>query len=302
MKLSTLLNPKLVRCGVKSPAKDEALAELVELLVSAEPGLSKAEVLAALAEREKQGPFSMGKGIAFPHARTEKVKDFTIVLGIAPAGVDFKAADGVRVRIIILFVIPKKHSNLYLQTLAAFLNFFTVDPNTQRVLEAKSGDEVIAAIDAASAKPREASLAPINGPVVVTPTTTLARAIEMLAAAKAEALPVVDADGNLVGELSAASLLQLGVREHLLSLATPTAFSGSGSIDQAIRQRGDTTLESLQVISPNGFPTVQEDEPSLEVAIRLAGAGRPAYVLRGRKLVGSLGPTELLRRFSARER
>ncbi len=165
-----------------------------------------------------------------------------------------------------------------------------------------SGDEVTAAIDAAPDRPREAPPAPVIGTAVVTPSMTVARAIEVLAAAKAEALPVVDADGNLVGELTAGSLLQLGVRDHLLSLATPAALSGTGSIDQAIRLRAEATIESLRVISANGFPTVQEDEPSLEVAIRLAGAGRTAYVLRGRRLVGSLGPSELLRRFSAGER
>jgi len=301
MKLSTLINPRLVKCGLTSGGKDEALAELVKLLVATEPGLTEPEILAALAEREKQGPFSMGRGIAFPHARTEKVNDFTIVLGTSPAGVDFKSADGVRVRVVILFVIPKKHSNLYLQTLAAFLNFFTVEANSKRVLEAKTGEEVVAAIEALSSKPKEALPAPAaNGVATLAPGSTLARAIEALAAARSESLPVVDAEGNLVGELTSSAILQMGIREHLLSLATPASLSSGGSLDSALRQRTESTIESLGLISANGFPTVQEEDGPLEVAIRLAGASRGAYVLRGRKLVGQVGAAEVLRRLAAK--
>src|SRR5258705_400583 len=118
MRLSSLLNPKLVKCGLSATTKEEALAEVARILSSAEPSLSETELLAALAEREKLGPFSMGKGIAFPHARTEKVKDFSIVLGTSPEGLDFRAPDGHKVHVVILFAIPKKHSNLYLHTRA----------------------------------------------------------------------------------------------------------------------------------------------------------------------------------------
>lgn len=300
MKLSSLINPRLAVCGLAATTKDEALGRMVRTLVAAEPGLTEPEVMAALAEREKQGPFSMGKGIAFPHARTEKVKDFTVVFATVPGGVDFKAPDGVRVRIIILFVIPKKHSNLYLQTLAAFLNFFTVEQNVQRVLEAKTGEEAVAAIDALSSRPREVSGGPSAVPSV-TSGSTLAKTIETILASKGDAVPVVDAEGNLAGEVTAGSILQFGVREHLLSLATPATLAGVGTVDQMIRHRGEATIESLGLVHANGFSTVQEEESTLDVTVRLAGSGgRGAYVLRGRKLVGHLSPLDLLRRITAK--
>jgi len=109
--------------------------------------------LFALAEREKLGPFSMAKGSAFPHARTEKVSDFRIALGTLPAGLDFKAPDGHLIRLVVLFAIPKKHSNLYLTTLAQFLNLFGQEDNLQRVLAAKTGEEFLAAVDACAPRP-----------------------------------------------------------------------------------------------------------------------------------------------------
>ncbi|HEY3225678.1 MAG TPA: PTS sugar transporter subunit IIA [Planctomycetota bacterium] len=302
MRLSSLLNPKLVRCGLSAQTKEEALAEVARILAAAEPSLTEAELLAALAEREKLGPFSMGKGIAFPHARTEKVKDFSIVLGTSPAGLDFRAPDGHKVHIVILFAIPKKHSNLYLHTLAAFLNFFTAEGNLKRVLEAKSGEELIAAIDALSVRGRETVVPQGPGfPTALTPQTTVAKALETLSAARGESLPVLDAEGNLVGELTSAAILQLALRDHLLALSAPGVLSPGPSLEKALRQHADSPVHTVPgLVATNGFRTVQEDDAPLQMAAALAQAGRTsAYILRGTKLVGTITAAEILRRLGA---
>ena len=304
MRLSSLLNPKLVRCGLAARTKEEALSEMSSILSAAEPSLSQAELLAALAEREKLGPFSMGKGIAFPHARTEKVKDFSIVLGTSVEGLDFRAPDGHRVHVVILFAIPKKHSNLYLHTLAAFLNFFTADGNLKRVLESKSGEDLIATIDALSTKGRETvvlhSAAP--APQGLTPHTTLAKAFEALTAARVESMPVVDADGHLVGELTTAAILQLALRDHLLALSAPGVLSPGPSLEKALRQHADSPIHTVAgLIATSGYRVVQEDDTPLQMAASLAQGGRTttAYVVRGTRLVGTITAAEILRRLGA---
>jgi CBS domain-containing protein len=133
----------------------------------------------------------------------------------------------------------------------------------------------------------------------VTPQTPLSKAIELFSATRAEAIPVVDADGNFVGELTAGALLQLGVREHFLHLTTAATLQAGGSIDTVLRSHADAPLESLGVLSSNGFRTVQEDEPLLEMAVKLCHAGaRGAYVLRGRRLVGSVSTGEILKKIA----
>lgn len=304
MRLSSLLNPKLVRCGLASRTKEEALSEVAGILSAAEPSLSQAELLSALAEREKLGPFSMGKGIAFPHARTEKVKDFSIVLGTSAEGLDFRAPDGHRVHIVILFAIPKKHSNLYLHTLAAFLNFFTAEGNMKRVLEAASGEELIATIDTLSSKGRENVVVhgPAAAPAGLTPHTTVAKALEALSASRTEALPVVDADGTLVGEVTSAAILQLALRDHLLALSAPGVLSPGPSLERALRLHADSAIHTVAgLVATNGFRAVQEDDTPLQMAASLAQGGRTttAYVLRGNKLVGTITAGEILRRLGA---
>jgi mannitol/fructose-specific phosphotransferase system IIA component (Ntr-type) len=303
VKLSALLKPKLVRCGLAARTKEEALAELARVLVAAEPSLTVPELLTALAEREKLGPFSMGKGIAFPHARTEKVGDFSIVLGTSPGGLDFRAPDGHKVHVVLLFAIPKRHSNLYLHTLAAFLNFFAAEGNLQRVAEAKTAEELIAAVDVLGARTREPGV-PAPGaaaPPGLTPQTTVARALEALAAARSETMPVVDPDGNLAGEISTVAILRLALRDHLLALSAPGVLSPGPSLEKALRPHADSPIGTVPgLISTNGFRTVQEDDAPIQMAACLAqGEPATAYVLRGAKLVGTVTAGEVLRRLGA---
>ena len=297
MKLSSLLNPKLIKCGLAARTKEEALEEMLGVMAAGTPGVSVAELRAALAEREKLGPFSMAKGSAFPHARTEKVSDFRIAVGTAPQGLDFKAPDGNLIRLVVLFVIPKKHSNLYLTTLAQFLNLFATEENLLKAAHAKTGEDLIAAVDACAVRPAASALA--SGLATVTPQTPLSKAVEIFSATRAEAIPVVDADGNLVGELTAGALLQLGVREHFLHLTSSATLQAAGSIETVLRSHGDAALETLGVVSSNAYRTVQEDEPLIEMAVKLCHAGaRGAYVLRGRRLVGSVTTGEILKKIA----
>jgi mannitol/fructose-specific phosphotransferase system IIA component (Ntr-type) len=297
MKLSSLLNPKLIKCGLAAKTKDEALVEMLEVMAAGTPGVTVDDLKAALAEREKLGPFSMAKGSAFPHARTEKVTEFRIALGTVPQGLDFKAPDGNLIRLIVLFVIPKKHSNLYLTTLAQFLNLFASEENLLKATQSKSGEDFVSTVDSLGMRP----IVPMGAASMptVAPSTPLSKAVELFSQNRAEAIPVVDIDGNLVGELTAGALLQLGVREHFLHLAGAASLQTGGSIESILRSHGDAPLDSLGVLTSNSYRTVQEDEPLIEMAVKLCHAGaRGAYVLRGKRLVGSVTTGEILKKIA----
>ena len=51
MKLSSLLNPKLIKCALAAKTKDEALVEMLEVMAAGTPGVTVDELKAALAER-----------------------------------------------------------------------------------------------------------------------------------------------------------------------------------------------------------------------------------------------------------
>ena len=89
------------------------------------------------------------------------------------------------------------------------------------------------------------------------------------------------------------------MREHFLHLSSSAALQTGGSIESALRSHAEAPLDSLGVLSTNGYRTVQEDEPIVEMAVKLCHAGaRGAYVLRGRRLVGSVTTGEILKKIA----
>lgn len=295
MKLASLLKPVLIRCGLAPGGRDAAFAAVAGIVESQVAGLTAQEVLAALAERERMGPFSMSKGVVFLHARTEKVPELTIALATCACGLDLAAPDGLPARLFILMLIPKKHSSLYLQTMALFLNHFSREENLRRALEAATPEAVIEAFDA----PREAGrrtareLADATVPRV-TLQTPLAEVVAMLGVRSG--IPVVDEQGRLVGEVRSLTVLRAAVGEILAGVANTASLRKERTIADFVAEHGASPLGDARDLVSNGtLPTIADDEPAASAALRLARSGRDyAYVVSGGRLVGLLRSSQFL--------
>ena len=62
MKLSSILDPSLILCNMKSSERDEALKELVDLFVSRKKTGNSDAILEAVLERERVNPFNLEVG------------------------------------------------------------------------------------------------------------------------------------------------------------------------------------------------------------------------------------------------
>lgn len=192
--LDALLKQELVLLNPSNPDKASVLQELVGAVSRLVPGLEPKELLYAVSQREKMGPMPLGKGLAFCHARTEKVPELTIALAVCPRGVaDFVPPDGLLVRVVLLFLIPKRHSDLYLRTMSLLLRQLTRAEVMEQVLAAGRPEEAIAALGSESVYPdletvsalfaagKDGEGEPIREVLKRTPVPYLAELIEDLA-------------------------------------------------------------------------------------------------------------------------
>ncbi len=226
------IKPELVHCNLKAGSKEDALRELVQVLASHEPSIVIEDILQALDERERKGPFSIAKGVAFPHARTEGVQDFTIVLGTKPGGLDFRAPDGQQVQIVVLFVIPKKHSNLYLRTLAWFLNFFREHHRTDQVASLSSPNDVIAALGGDATTPTSTLFEECA--YTVFQDTPLRSLVALMGEHKLDVVPVVDKDKSLVGEVTTSTIFQFVSQQQ-----------DTDSMEDLLTKEGDLSIKKF---------------------------------------------------------
>jgi len=101
------------------------------------------DIANTLALREAKGSTGLGKGVAIPHARTESIEKPVIILGVAPAGLDWDAQDGEKVFLIFLVLVPVEQSELYLKIVTRLSTLVRSDGFVDSLIKCKSQEEVI---------------------------------------------------------------------------------------------------------------------------------------------------------------
>ncbi|VVT03376.1 PTS sugar transporter subunit IIA [Erythrobacter sp. EC-HK427] len=112
-----LLKPESVAI-VAAATKAEILAELAQVFARAWE-LDAETVQEKLEEREKLGSTGFGRGVAIPHARIEGISRPIIALLKPHKPVDFGAADGLPVDLVIGLLSPENCGATHLHALAA---------------------------------------------------------------------------------------------------------------------------------------------------------------------------------------
>ena len=124
------------------------MSELADLLVAdgAVPPENRAAILTALMEREGKMSTGMQLGVAIPHAKTSAVTGLVTAVALAPEGVDFNSLDGQPSRIFVVTVSPPSDVGTHIRFLADISRQLSSEHVRARLLEAKTGAEMVAAL------------------------------------------------------------------------------------------------------------------------------------------------------------
>jgi mannitol/fructose-specific phosphotransferase system IIA component (Ntr-type) len=146
--LSELLQLDVIKVGLEARNKEEAIGELVDLLVAAhEIRLhDRPIVLEAVMARERSTSTGLKYGLAVPHGTVDCVTDILAALGTSKAGIPFDSVDGEPAKLLILLVIPRGTFPQHVGTLAGISGLATRTDLQQLVLGAGTAEEVLAAI------------------------------------------------------------------------------------------------------------------------------------------------------------
>ncbi|MEK6729223.1 MAG: HAD-IC family P-type ATPase, partial [Planctomycetota bacterium] len=115
MRLSDLLDNKVITTDLRTSDKSKALREMVDILHKAGRIKDPDTVLQTLLEHETIDTTGIGNGVAFPHASIDGLKEPVALLAISQRGVDFKAKDEHPVYLFFLFLTPRKETTLHIQ-------------------------------------------------------------------------------------------------------------------------------------------------------------------------------------------
>ena len=117
MELTDLITPDHVIARMRATSKKQALQELARR--SAEvSGLEQREIFDILLERERLGTTGIGRGIAIPHGKHDRLNSLVGVFARIDKAIDFDAVDGEPVDLLFLLLAPPSAGADHLKALA----------------------------------------------------------------------------------------------------------------------------------------------------------------------------------------
>ena len=120
MRIFDFLAKKAITVNIRSTSKEEAIKELIDLLVNAGEVDKKdrTKVIELLKARESLGSTAIGHNVGIPHAKSDCVKRLVAAFGLSQKGVDFDSLDGEPVYIFFLLIAPQDSAGPHLKALA----------------------------------------------------------------------------------------------------------------------------------------------------------------------------------------
>jgi nitrogen PTS system EIIA component len=152
MKIMDILVRDAVILDVAADAKDSLLAEMARALAKSVPSLQADRLLEVLLEREALQSTGIGEGVAIPHGKMPGLDHLVASFARSRKGLDFESIDGQPTQLFFLLVVPEHSGGAHLKALARISRFFRDSGFRQKLVQARSLDEVFAAIEAEDAK------------------------------------------------------------------------------------------------------------------------------------------------------
>ncbi|MBU2222004.1 MAG: PTS sugar transporter subunit IIA, partial [Candidatus Omnitrophica bacterium] len=88
------LKEKYINLDLKGDTKKEIVEELVGLIFGLGKQKDKKALINEILKREKLGSTGIGNGVAIPHAKSDKMKNFILAFARKREGIDYGALDG----------------------------------------------------------------------------------------------------------------------------------------------------------------------------------------------------------------
>lgn len=144
MDLVKHLNKDQIILDLKSQDKKSLIEELLDRLIERKVlrPENREELLAEIMDREGKGSTGIGYEIAIPHAKTDRVEEIAVVLGIHHQGIAFDSIDHKPVKIFVMTLSSRKITGPHLQFMAAICNFLKNESVRKSLLAAPSVDSV----------------------------------------------------------------------------------------------------------------------------------------------------------------
>ena len=152
MRITDLLDQRSVSLSGAPSSKQEALDQMVDLMIKSGKINDREAYRQEVYRREEESTTGIGEGIAIPHGKGAFVDRPGLAAMVVKDGVDFDSLDGEPVNLIFLIAAPNTEDNVHLDVLSK-LSMLLMDENFSANLKnASTVEEFLKIVDEADAE------------------------------------------------------------------------------------------------------------------------------------------------------
>lgn len=144
MKISDILEEKLVITNLPGNSKEEIINALIALISQSPKVIDKEKVRAAIFEREKIMSTGVGNGFAIPHGKTDAVSDIVAAFGVTAQPISYQSLDDKPVRLVFLLVGKDNLVGPHIKLLSRISRLMNKEEFRNKLMETHTPQEVIA--------------------------------------------------------------------------------------------------------------------------------------------------------------
>ena len=143
MAVINLIEEDIIKIPLEAKTKPDVIKELVDVLKKAGKIEDAESVFRAVMLRENMGSTGLEKGIAVPHAKTHKVNNLVLAIGVSPEGVDFDSLDGEPSKLFFLLIATPQHAGPHIEALSEIARLTRSSNFCKLLLNAKTPKEIV---------------------------------------------------------------------------------------------------------------------------------------------------------------
>ena len=152
MRLVDIVEPDMIWSDLTSRDKTQVILELAEKISGSLSPLKKGDIASVLLSREGLGSTGIDDGIAIPHAKIRGLEKIIVACGRSQRGIDFDAPDQKPTHLFFVLLAPEHSAAMHLKILARLSRLLKDKAFRDRLISAKTADEIYRTIIEEDAK------------------------------------------------------------------------------------------------------------------------------------------------------
>lgn len=302
MKLSAYLDEKFILQNVNEKSVDRVICNVIEEISSCDEkvNLCKTRVLDALIKREQELSTAIGNGVGIPHARIEGYNDVSVVIVKLEKAIDEEIAAIHKMdKVDLLFVIiaGKTKNKRVLKLMSAISSLVQNTEFLDKIRKEDNEKEIIKLVEHYEKEIKDNITAEdimCSEVYPAKPEDTLEEIAKRLIKENRAGLPVVDKNGQFLGEITEKELIQYGMPKYT-SLMNDLSFMTIGEpFEEYFRNE---SIVSVKELYRKDVKIIDKKASIMEISFLIITNGNTRlYVVEDGKYVGTVYRSDIIRK------